>query len=147
MLTYQVTCNKNASSSAYYQTLQSYAVAGSPNEFSAATPYSYANGNVTLNGSGWTCGAGPPYTNAQDISGDHCWDGTAGDSMQWTFTGSLIEVFIRPDTGDGYFDVYIDGTRVAQMSAGNIPTWIMINSMHGWGSPQVGYRLVRIQLS
>ena len=49
----------------------------------------------------------------QDLSGGHCWDGTAGDSVQWTFTGSLIEVFIRPDIGDGYFDVQIDGNTVA----------------------------------
>jgi hypothetical protein len=114
VLSYQVTCNKNAGSSAFYQALADYQVDGSRNPFSNATQYSYAAGNVTLNGSGWTCGEPPgnPSTST-DLSGDHCWDGNAGDSVEWTFTGSLIEVFIRPDVGDGYFDVQIDGTTVA----------------------------------
>ena len=109
VLSYQVTCNKNSHSSGYYQTLASYSVDGDPNEFSGAKPYSYVNGNVTFGGKGWECGS----DNAQDISGGHCWDGTAGDYVEWPFTGSLIEVFIRPDKGDGYFDVQIDGKTVA----------------------------------
>jgi len=119
VLSYQVTCNKNTSSSAYYQTLQGATITGTPNEFSAATPYSHVNGNVTFGGSGWQCG-GPG--NAQDISGGHCWDGTAGDYAEWTFTGSLIEVFIRPDVGDGYFDVQIDGNTVAHDVSGQYTT-------------------------
>jgi hypothetical protein len=29
--------------------------------------------------------------------------------MTWTFTGSLIELFTRPDTGGGYYTITIDG--------------------------------------
>ena len=59
VLSYQVTCNKNAGSSGFYQTLADYQVDGSNNPFSNATQYSYAAGNVTFNGSGWTCGNPP----------------------------------------------------------------------------------------
>lgn len=118
VLTYQVTCNKNAKSSQHYQTLASYSVNGGPNELSEATPYSYVNGNVTFGRKGWACGSDNP----RDISGGHCWDGTAGDYAEWPFTGSLVEVFIRPDVGDGYFDVQIDGDTVAHDVNGQYTT-------------------------
>ena len=117
VLSYQVTCNKNAAATDFYQVIDAYTVTGTNNPFANAAKNSQVGGNVTLNGSGWSCG-----TVAQDISGGHCWDGTAGDSVQWNFTGSLAEVFIRPDVGDGYFDVQIDGTTVAHDVSGQYTT-------------------------
>ena len=114
VLTYQVTCNSNPSSSDFYQVINGYQVTGAGKPFASATQYSYIAGNVTFSGNGWNCATG----NLQDLSSGHCWDGTAGDSVQWTFTGSLIEVFIRPDTGDGYFDVQVDGNTVAHNVSG-----------------------------
>ena len=117
VLTYQVTCNKNAASSGYYQVLDAYTVTGTNNPFANAAQNSKGANNITLGGSGWTCGG-----DAADISGSQCWDGTAGDSITYTFTGSLAEVFIRPDVGDGYFDVQIDGTTVAHDVSGQYTT-------------------------
>ena len=118
VLTYQVTCNKNAASSGFYQVVDAYTVTGTNNPLANAAQNSDGAGNITLGGSGWTCATG----NAQDISGSQCWDGTAGDSIQYTFTGSLAEVYIRPDVGDGYFDVQIDGATVAHDVSGQYTT-------------------------
>jgi hypothetical protein len=117
VLKYEVMCN--TSGSGVYQAVDAWTTdGGTPNEFSSATIYSWENGNVTFGGSSWNCaGSGAsPFSNGQDLSGGHCYDGTAGDYVQWTFTGSLIEVFTRPDKGDGYFDVYIDGSYVTTVN-------------------------------
>jgi hypothetical protein len=48
--------------------------------------------------------------------------------MSWTFTGSLIEVFGRPDLEDGYFNVYIDGNWVTQID-GHYPSITVDNDL------------------
>ena len=58
----------------------------------------------------WTCGAG-----SDDLSGGHCWSNAANSTVSWTFVGSLVEVYGRPDLEDGIFNVLIDGTQVGQV--------------------------------
>jgi hypothetical protein len=44
------------------------------------------------------------------------YSGSAGSYIQWTFTGSLIEVYGRPDFEDGVMNVSIDGGAPVQFS-------------------------------
>lgn len=60
--------------------------------------------NFTLSGN-WTCGGAD---DGSDISGGHCWSNDPNASLSVTFTGSLVEIFGRPDLENGSFDVYID---------------------------------------
>jgi len=60
----------------------------------------------------WALLASGSNTNLNS-TGQHVWSGAANNTMTWTFTGSLIEIFTRPDTGGGFFNVTIDGTPVA----------------------------------
>jgi hypothetical protein len=53
----------------------------------------------------WHSGA---VSDGSDLSGGHYWSSEANASISWTFIGSLIEVFGRPDYENGYMDVYID---------------------------------------
>jgi hypothetical protein len=110
VLAFQQTGSKNPASSNIYQVIDAYQIMGSPLALTSASVGNKANGRATFTGLGWTFGDNVPT----NLGGIHAWSGTAGDAVSWTFTGSLIEVFGRPDTGDGLFDVYIDGTRVAQ---------------------------------
>jgi hypothetical protein len=48
---------------------------------------------------------------ASDLSGGHFWDGNVNDTISYRFTGSLIEIYGRPDAENGYFKVSIDGTN------------------------------------
>lgn len=110
VLAFQQTGNKNPGSSNIYQVIDGYQIRGFPLALSSASVGNKVNGRATFTGSGWTYGSNVPT----NLGGVHAWSGTRGDAVSWTFTGSLIEMFGRPDTGDGFFDVYIDGTRVAQ---------------------------------
>jgi hypothetical protein len=47
-------------------------------------------------------------SDGSDLSGGHYWSNETNASVSWTFVGSLIEVFGRPDYEDGYMDVYMD---------------------------------------
>jgi hypothetical protein len=49
------------------------------------------------------------------FSGGHCYSNAKNASISWTFTGSLIEVYGRPDAENGIFNVLIDGTQVGQV--------------------------------
>lgn len=118
VLAFQQTGGKNPGSSNIYQVVDAYQITGSPLAFSSASVGNKANGQAKFTGSGWTFGSKVPT----NLGGVHAWSGTAGDAVSWTFTGSLIELFGRPDTGDGLFDVYIDGTRVAQNVDGHYGT-------------------------
>jgi hypothetical protein len=60
----------------------------------------------------WTCG---PNSNGSNLSGAHCYSNAKDASISWTFTGSLIEVFGRPDLENGIFNVLIDGTQVGRV--------------------------------
>jgi WD domain, G-beta repeat len=96
VLTYQVTCNKNSSSSDYYQVIDAYQVTGSSNPISNGTAGTATGGVVTYGyGSGGRWNSGSSNTN---LSGGQSYDnGAAGDSISWSFTGSLIEIFGRPE--------------------------------------------------
>ncbi|MGC9943698.1 MAG: hypothetical protein ABSE48_17875 [Verrucomicrobiota bacterium] len=118
VLAFQQTGNKNPSSSNIYQVVDAYEIAGSSLSLASASVGNKANGQATFTGSGWTFGSKVPT----NLGGVHAWSGMAGDAVSWTFTGSLVEIFGRPDTGDGLFDVYIDGTRVAQNVDGHYGT-------------------------
>ena len=118
VLAFQQTGNKNHRSRNVYQAIDAYQITGSPLALSSASVGNKVNGRATFTGSGWTYGSNVPT----NLGGVHAWSGTTGDAVSWTFTGSLIEVFGRPDTGDGLFDIYIDGTRVAQNVDGHYGT-------------------------
>jgi hypothetical protein len=47
---------------------------------------------------------------ASDLSGGQFYTDTTGDSITWKFTGSLAEIYGRPDAENGFFGVTIDGT-------------------------------------
>ena len=99
----EVTPFKNSHSIDVYQDVVQFNVIGDGPITAAAIAPSW-NGSVTLNGN-WNCGE----HNSTDLSGGHCWSFTAGDSMSWTFSGSMVQVFGRPDEENGPFAVYIDG--------------------------------------
>lgn len=103
VLTYAVTCNTTGSD--FYQVIDAYNITG--------TPLSPSQGTV----GGWnqvtTTGSWSSTTSNTNLSGGQLWSGAAGATISWTFTGSLIEVFGRPDVGDGLFNVTIDGVQVA----------------------------------
>jgi len=50
------------------------------------------------------------------LSGGRYWDGNPNDSVSWTFNGSLIEVYGRPDFENGGMNVFIDGSLVTTIS-------------------------------
>jgi hypothetical protein len=107
----EVTQTKNAASSQYYQVIDAFNITGSPLTFGNGTVAGYNSPALSFSGP-WTCGADP---NGSDLSGGHCYSNAANASISWTFTGSLIEVYGRPDLENGIFNVLIDGTRVAQI--------------------------------
>ncbi|MBV9768054.1 MAG: hypothetical protein JOZ32_00655 [Bryobacterales bacterium] len=98
----------------YGQTIDGFQITGSPVSLSSGTVIGCQQPGCSLraitHGTGWQCGAA-----SGDISGGHCYSRTANDYLSWSFTGSLIEVYGRPDAENGYMDVSIDGgtaTRV-----------------------------------
>jgi hypothetical protein len=94
----------NAASKGYWQTVDAFAVNGTPLGTSQATVAGYGSPELKFAGK-WT---GGKVGDGSDISGGHYWSNTANASLSWTFVGSLVEVFGRPDFEDGYMDVYID---------------------------------------
>jgi hypothetical protein len=93
----------NSSSSQYYQVIDAFNIEGSALAHSSGTTVAANSSGVSRSGS-WTCGGNNP----SDLSGGHCWSNVANSSITWWFSGSLIEVFGRPDLEDGYMAVYID---------------------------------------
>jgi hypothetical protein len=75
-------------------------------------------GQGYINAAGWTCYG---YL-ASDISGGQFWGGKAGATVTYTYTGSLIEMYGRPDAENGYFTVSIDGKAYGTYDAnlGNV---------------------------
>jgi hypothetical protein len=105
----EVTQNKNASSSDYYQVIDAFNITGSPLTLDQGSTAGYNSPALAFSGP-WTCGAS---NSGNDLSGGHCYSNVANASISWTFTGSLIEVFGRPDLENGIFKVLIDGALYA----------------------------------
>jgi hypothetical protein len=91
-------------------TIDAAKINGVPVTLSQGTIAGYNSTHITYSGDWPNCSACLPGT---DLSGGHSISGNAGDSMSWTFNGSLIEVFGRPDYEDGYMYVFIDGAKVS----------------------------------
>jgi hypothetical protein len=106
---------KNAASSGYYQTVDAFTVDGSFLAPSEAAVAGYNSPELKFSGK-WDGGR---VSDGSDLSGGHYWSKEAKASLSWTFVGSLIEVFGRPDYENGYMDVYIDSnpTPVASVNA------------------------------
>ena len=98
----EVTPFKSSSSTEVYQDVEQFNVIGGGPITAAAIAPTW-NGSVTRTGN-WSCGENNPT----DLSGGHCWSFTNGDSMSWTFSGSMVQVFGRPDEENGPCAVYID---------------------------------------
>lgn len=96
---------KNASATSYWQTIDAFDVTGSPLAPAQATTAGYNSAELKFTG---TWDGGMP-SDGSDLSGGHYWSNQAQSSISWTFVGSLIEVFGRPDYENGYMDVYLDG--------------------------------------
>jgi hypothetical protein len=107
----EVTPFKNAASSDFYQVIDAFNITGSPLPLYRGTVAGYNSPQLSLSGP-WTCGPNP-----SDLSGGHCYTNATNASISWTFTGSLIEVFGRPNAENGIFNVFIDGTRVGQVDS------------------------------
>jgi hypothetical protein len=107
----EVTHNKNASSSNYYQVIDAFNITGSPLPRSQGTVAGYNSPALSFSGP-WTCGPDP---HGADLSGGHCYSNATNASMSWKFTGSLIEVYGRPDLENGIFNVLIDGAQVGRV--------------------------------
>ncbi len=100
---------KNPASTDFYQTIDAFQMNGSALPLSSGTVAGYDSPQLFYS-SGWQCGGGPT-----DLSRGHCWSNVAGSYLSWSFTGSLIEVYGRPDLENGYFQVYIDGNYVTSV--------------------------------
>ena len=109
----EVTPFKNAASSDFYQVIDAFNITGSPLPLYRGTVAGYNSPQLSLSGP-WTCGPDP---SGADLSGGHCYTDATNASISWTFTGSLIEVFGRPNAENGIFNVFIDGTRVGQVDS------------------------------
>jgi hypothetical protein len=99
----------------HWVTVDAFVISGSALPQSSGTVQSAVNATKV---GAWQCGTG----NSQDLSNGHCWTTSANSTMSWTFTGSLIEVYGRPDLEDGYLQVYIDNTlkSTIDMNFGNV---------------------------
>ena len=95
---------KNAAATGYWQTIDAFDIDGSPLTPAQGTSAGYKSPELVFTGQ-WDGGA---VSDGSDLSGGHYWSNQADASVSWTFIGSLIEVFGRPDYEDGYLDVYID---------------------------------------
>jgi hypothetical protein len=85
----EVTHNKDASSSDYYQVIDAFNITGSPLTLDQGAVAGYNSPELSFSGL-WTCAADP---NGSDLSGGHCFSNAPNASISWTFTGSLIEVY------------------------------------------------------
>jgi len=95
---------KNAASKGYWQTIDAFDINGSPLAAAQATVAGFGSPELKFTGK-WT---GGKVGDGSDLSGGHYWSKEARSTLSWTFVGSLIEVFGRPDYEDGYMDVYLD---------------------------------------
>jgi hypothetical protein len=95
---------KNPASVDYWQTIDGFNVNGSPLTASQGVAAGFNSAELKFTG---TWGSGM-VSDGSDLSGGHYWSNETQASVSWTFVGSLIEVFGRPDYEDGYMDVYID---------------------------------------
>jgi hypothetical protein len=95
---------KNAASVDYWQTIDGFTVNGSPLTASQGVSAGFNSAELKFTGT-W---GGGLVSDGSDLSGGHYWSNETNASISWTFVGSLIEVFGRPDYEDGYMDVYID---------------------------------------
>jgi|GEM_PF-6908695 len=103
----EVTAGHHRDSTDVYQAIDAFQLQGQPLTFNDAQTAGWNYGGVVLNGKAWSCGSNPA-----DLSGGQCQSNHVGDSASWTFTGSLVEVYGRPDLEDGIYDVKIDDTHV-----------------------------------
>lgn len=106
VLAISLTDQKNSAATSHWQTIDAFAIDGSAMTPSQGTIAGYGSPEVKLAG---TWGGGLVSDNS-DMSGGHYWSNETNASMSWTFVGSLIEVFGRPDYENGYMDVYIDSS-------------------------------------
>ena len=97
---------KNTASSDYWQTIDAFDITGSPLAPATATVAGYNSAELKFTGT-WKGGL---VSDDSDLSGGHYWSNETNASVSWTFVGSLIEVFGRPDYENGYMDVYIDSS-------------------------------------
>jgi hypothetical protein len=95
---------KNAASVDYWQTIDGFSVNGSPLTASQGVSAGFNSAELKFTGT-W---GGGMVSDGSDLSGGHYWSNETHASVSWTFVGSLIEVFGRPDYENGYMDVYID---------------------------------------
>lgn len=109
----EVTQSKNNSSSGYFQAIDAFGIiGGTPLYLSDGEVAAWPNflGNLSYSGT-WACGT------TDYLLGGYCWTFEPNASVSWTFDGSLVEVFGRPDFEDDVFYVVIDGQVVAQIDA------------------------------
>jgi hypothetical protein len=106
----EVTPFKNSRSIDVYQDVVQFNVLGGGPITATAIAPSWS-GSVARNGD-WTCGE----NNSTDLSNGHCWSFSSGASMSWTFSGSMVQVFGRPDEENGPFSVSIDGNYVGSVN-------------------------------
>jgi hypothetical protein len=104
VLSISLTDKKNAASSDYWQTIDAFTIEGSTLTPSQGTIAGYNSPDLKFTGT-W---GGGQVSDDSDLSGGHYWSNQTNASLSWTFVGSLIEVFGRPDYENGYMDVYID---------------------------------------
>ena len=105
VLSISLTDRKNSASSGYWQTIDAFEINGSSMTPSQGTLAGYNSPDLAFTGT-W---GGGMVSDGSDLSGGHYWSNQTNASISWTFVGSLVEVFGRPDYENGYMDVYIDG--------------------------------------
>ena len=105
VLSISLTDQKNPASSGYWQTIDAFEINGSSMTPSQGTLAGYNSPDLVFTGT-W---GGGLVSDGSDLSGGHYWSNQTNASISWTFVGSLVEVFGRPDYENGYMDVYIDG--------------------------------------
>jgi hypothetical protein len=123
----EVTHNNNPLSSDYYQVIDAFNITGSPLRLEQGTVAGYDSPALSFTGR-WSC---EPSSDGSNLSGGHCYSNTKNASISWTFTGSLIEIYGRPDLEDGIFNVRIDGTPVGQVD-GHYST-VDDDALNGYG--------------
>jgi hypothetical protein len=114
VLAISLTDQKNSAASDHWQTIDAFAIDGSALTPSQGTIAGFGSPDLKLTGK-W---GGGLVSDSSDLSGGHYWSNEANASISWTFVGSLVEVFGRPDYENGYMDVYIDSspTPVASLN-------------------------------
>jgi hypothetical protein len=94
------------------QTIDAFQITGSPLTLNAATVIGACDGLGSLLFGSWAGGCAPAGENDGSdgpLPSGHYYSGSVGSYIQWTFTGSLVEVLGRPDFEDGVMIVTVDG--------------------------------------